>query len=127
MSSWGGRAYKRTRSSCAKRPLGKEERAEPQGVKGALLAECSPKPGGDTSRSVAEDRVGRGGVQPGLPSSQHSCRERRSLTSAVGKRGTANCSRPTTWICMVVSERWKAVNDWVERPQPPMRIHSHSY
>lgn len=46
-----------------------------------------------------------------------------SLTSAVGKRGTANCSRPTTWICMVVNERWKMVSDWVERPQPSMRIH----
>lgn len=30
-------------------------------------------------------------------------------TSAVGKRGSANCIRPWIWICMVVSERWKTV------------------
>lgn len=41
------------------------------------------------------------------------------LTSAVGKRGTANCSRPVTWICMVVSERWKVVSAWARRDHSP--------
>lgn len=30
-------------------------------------------------------------------------------TSAVGKTGTANCSRPWIWICMVVRDLWKMV------------------
>lgn len=30
-------------------------------------------------------------------------------TSAVGKSGTANCSRPWIWICMVVRDLWKMV------------------
>ena len=30
-------------------------------------------------------------------------------TSAVGNRGTANCSRPWIWICMVVRDLWKMV------------------
>lgn len=33
------------------------------------------------------------------------------FTSAVGKRGTENCSKPWIWICMVVSERWQTVRD----------------
>lgn len=50
------------------------------------------------------------------------------LTSAVGKRATANCSRPATWICMVVSERWKMVSAYAGReptsrePPPPRHL-----
>lgn len=35
--------------------------------------------------------------------------ESHSSTSAVGNRGTANCSRPWIWICMVVRYLWKMV------------------
>lgn len=41
------------------------------------------------------------------------------LTSAVGKSGTANCSSPVTWMCMVVSERWKMVSAWARRDRGP--------
>lgn len=41
------------------------------------------------------------------------------LTSAVGKRGTANCSSPATWICMAVSERWKTVRACAGRDHSP--------
>lgn len=35
----------------------------------------------------------------------------RPLTRAVGKKGVENCSKPWTWICMVVRERWQTVSD----------------
>lgn len=54
----------------------------------------------------------------GFPLFPHGCRGGR-LTSAVGKRGTANCSSPATWICIVVSERWKMVSAWARRDHSP--------
>lgn len=35
----------------------------------------------------------------------------RPVTCAVGKKGVENCSKPWTWICMVVRERWQTVSD----------------
>jgi len=34
-----------------------------------------------------------------------------TLTSAVGNTGRENCSKPCTWICMVVRDLWKMVRD----------------
>ena len=70
--------------------------------------------------------VGESSAQPGCPKlwpwgapSSSTDAAADSLTSAVGKRGTANCSSPTTWICMVVSERWKMVRAWARRDRSP--------
>lgn len=66
----------------------------------------------DTQQVPLQARGGEGG---GAASSWELRRvEDESLrvcdTSAVGKSGTANCSRPWIWICMVVRDLWKMVS-----------------